>query len=407
MTTYAGAAAMNAPLHGLKVIDQTQALAGPYAAMLLGDLGADVIKVERPRVGDNSRQWGPPFLKGESAYYLSLNRNKRGIALDISRPKGQAIIHELVREADVFLTNLMSNAALRRCGVDDATLRAINPRLIYASISGYGRRGPRADQPGYDLVAQAEGGTMALTGEIDGPPMRFPTAIADATCGLYAVIGILAALHARERSGAGQFLDMSLQDSQITWLQNYAAEYFATGEDPARRGNRHPQVVPYEAFQGADGDWFILAIGSDHIFESFCRLVGREALAQDERFKTNAQRVAHYETLLPIMREIIRTRAVDDWLDDLRRAGVPCGRIRTTAEALSDPHLLERGMIVQIEHPALGLLKSIATPIHLSQTPLAYYRHPPRLGEHTAEVLDALGIDRATQARLRAEGVIA
>lgn len=399
---------MNAPpLQGLKVVDQTQALAGPYAAMLLGDMGAEVVKIERPGVGDNSRQWGPPFIRGESAYYLSLNRNKRGIALDLSRSEGQAILHQLVRDADVFLTNLMSRAALARCGVDEPTLRALNPRLIYVSISGYGRRGPRADQPGYDLVAQAEGGTMALTGEVDGPPMRFPTAIADATCGLFAVIGILAALYARQHIGRGQALDMSLQDSQITWLQNYAAEYFATGQDPARRGNRHPQVVPYEAFQGADGDWFILAIGSDHIFETFCRLVGRVELAQDGRFKANAQRVAHYDELLPILREIIRTRTVDAWLDDLRAAGVPCGRIRTTAQALNDPHLLERGMIVQLEHPVLGMLKSIATPIHLSDTPLIYQRHPPQLGEHTAEVLAELGIDAAEQARLRAAGVIA
>ncbi len=397
---------MDAPLTGLKVVDQTQALAGPYAAMMLGDLGAEVIKIERPRVGDQSRQWAPPYIGDQSCYYLAVNRNKRGIALDISVSEGRDILYTLLKDADIFLTNLATNAALKKYGIDFDTLHALNPRLIYASISGYGRRGQRADQPGYDLVAQAESGTMALTGEVEGAPMRFPTPIADMTCGMFTLIGILAALEARHRTGKGQFIDMSLQEGQITWLENYAGEYFANDEDPPRRGNRHPQVVPYEAVQGADGDWFILGVGSDNIFRSFCKFVGRDDLTEDPRFTTNAQRIAHYDDLIPIIRDIIKTRTVDNWLSDLRGVGVPCGRIKTVKQALTDPHLLERGMIVELEHPALGIVKSIATPVHLADTPLVYYRHPPRLGEHTAEVLTEIGLDTFSQNSLRERGII-
>lgn len=397
----------DAPLAGLKVIDQTQALAGPYCAMMLGDLGAEVIKIERPGVGDQSRQWAPPYIGDQSCYYLAVNRNKRGIALDIASSQGRDILYQMLADADVFMTNLATNASLKKYGIDYETLHAMNPRLIVTSISGYGRTGPRADQPGYDLVSQAESGTMALTGEVDGAPMRFPTPIADMTCGLFTLIGVLAALQARHRDGQGQFIDMSLQEGQITWLENYAGEYFASDEDPPRRGNRHPQVVPYEAVQGAEGDWFILGVGSDNIWNSFCRFVGRDDLAADPRFTTNALRIANYDALMPAVREIIRARSTDDWLADLRKVGVPCGRINTVKQALTDPHVIERGMIIQLEHPALGLVKSLATPVHLSDTPLVYRRHPPTLGEHTDEVMTELGIDADSRAALRASGVIA
>lgn len=397
----------DAPLAGLKVIDQTQALAGPYCAMMLGDLGAEVIKIERPGVGDQSRQWAPPYIGDQSCYYLAVNRNKRGIALDIASSQGRDILYQMLADADVFMTNLATNASLKKYGIDYETLHALNPRLIVTSISGYGRNGPRADQPGYDLVSQAESGTMALTGEVDGAPMRFPTPIADMTCGLFTLIGVLAALQARHRDGQGQFIDMSLQEGQITWLENYAGEYFANDEDPPRRGNRHPQVVPYEAVQGAEGDWFILGVGSDNIWNSFCRFVGRDDLAADPRFTTNALRIANYDALMPAVREIIRARSTDDWLADLRKVGVPCGRINTVKQALTDPHVIERGMIIQLEHPALGLVKSLATPVHLSDTPLVYRRHPPTLGEHTDEVMTELGINADSRAALRASGVIA
>ena len=397
----------NAPLSGIRVVDQTQALAGPYCTMILGDLGADVVKIERPGVGDNSRQWAPPYIGDQSCYYLAVNRNKRGIALDIRAERGREFMHKLVADADVFLTNLATTASLERSGIDYETLRALNPRLVYASISGYGRTGPRAGQPGYDLVSQAESGTMALTGEVNGAPMRFPTPMADMTCGLFTVIGILAALRTRDSSGVGQFIDMSLQEGQMTWLENLAAEHFADGSDPPRRGNRHPQVVPYEAVQSSEGDWFILGVGSDNVWLSFCQHVGREGLAADPRFATNADRIANYEALLPIVREIIRGKTCDEWLTELRAAGVPCGRINTVAEALSDPHVIERGMIVELEHPALGLVKSLATPVHLADTPLVYHRHPPRLGEHSDEVAAELGYSPAEVAELRAGGVLA
>lgn len=389
------------------MIDQTQALAGPYCAMMLGDLGADVIKIEKPGLGDQSRQWAPPYIGDQSCYYLAANRNKRGIALNVADAEGQAILHRLIADADVFLTNLPTTQALRKYRLDYDTLAVLNPRLVYASISGYGRSGPRAGQPGYDLVAQAESGTMALTGEVDGAPMRFPTPMADLTCGLFTLVGILSALLVRQRTGRGQFIDQSLQEGQITWLDNYAGEYFATDEDPPRRGNRHPQVVPYEAVQGADGDWFILGIGSDNVWQSFCRNVQREDLMNDPRFATNAQRIAHYEEIIGPVREIIRQRNTDEWLDALRAVGVPVGRINTVAQALSDPHLIERGMIVQLEHPALGMIRSIATPVHLADSPLVYYRHPPRLGEHSDEVMSELGFDAIAVQEFRAKGIIA
>lgn len=396
-----------APLAGLKVIDQTQALAGPYCGMMLGDLGADVIKIERPGVGDQSRQWAPPYIGDQSCYYLAVNRNKRGIALNIRSDEGREIIYKLVKDADIFMTNLATTASLQKYGIDYETLRDINPRLIYASISGYGRTGSRAGQPGYDLVSQAESGTMAITGDVDGAPMRFPTPIADMTCGVFTLIGILAALHARHTIGKGQFIDSSLQEGQMTWLENYAGEYFADGEDPPRRGNRHPQVVPYEAVQGSDGDWFILGVGSDNIWNSFCQHVGRAELAQDKRFLTNASRINNYQALIPIVRDIIKQKSSDDWLNELREVGVPCGRINTVKEALTDPHIIERGMIIELEHPALGMIKSLATPVHLSDTPLIYRRHPPTLGEHTDEVVQEIGYSQDQVQQMRNEGVIA
>jgi len=397
----------NAPLAGIRVIDQTQALAGPYCAMMLGDLGADVIKIERPGVGDQSRTWAPPYIGDQSTYYLAANRNKRSIALNIASAQGQQILHDLVKDADIFLTNIATRASLKKYNVDYDTLNALNPRIIYGSISGYGRTGSRADQPGYDLVAQAESGTMSLTGEVDGAPMRFLSPMADLTCGIFTLIGILAALHVRHTTGRGQFLDQSLQEGQLTWLDNYAGEYFATGEPPKRMGNRHPQIVPYEAVQGSDGDWFILGVGSDNVWRAFCKLVNRPELAEDERFAENVNRIYNYEALMPIVREIIRERTVDEWLTTLRAAGVPAGRINTIDQALGDEHILERGMIVELEHPALGMVKSIATPVHMSETPLQYFRHPPRLGEHTDEVMRELGMNAKQIAEMRENGIIA
>ena len=395
------------PLSGIRVIDQTQALAGPYCTMMLGDLGADVIKIERPGIGDQSRQWGPPYIGDQSTYYLSVNRNKRSLALNIATSQGQKIMRQLTDSADVFLTNLATRNSLLKYGLDYETLSVANPQLIYASISGYGRHGPRADQPGYDLVAQAEAGTMSLTGEPEGAPMRFLSPMADMTCGLFTLIGILAALHVRERSGRGQFIDQSLQEGQLTWLENYAGEYFATEKVPPRMGNRHPQIAPYEAVQGSCGDWFILGVGSDNVWTSFCKLVEKEDWATDPRFAKNADRVANYEETMSRVRALIGQRPVAEWLPLLRSAGVPAGRINNIEEALSDANVQARGMIVSLAHPTLGVLRSIATPVQMQETPLVYRRHPPRLGEHTHEILGELGHSSENIAQLAADAIIA
>ena len=392
---------MPGPLSGTTIIDQTQALAGPYCSMILGDLGADVIKIERPGAGDQSRTWGPPFIGQESAYYLSVNRNKQSLSLNFTTPRGREILHRLLDRADVFVTNLPRLDSLQKYGLDYETWHTRNPRLIYAAISGYGHTGPRAGYPGYDLIAQAEAGTMALTGDPEGGPSRFPTPIADMTTGLHALIGILAALNARHSTGTGQFLEVSLLESQVTWLENYAGEYFATGQEPPKRGNIHPQVVPYEPVQASDGEWFILGIGSDNLWAKFCALVGLQHLRDDPRFY-----VRRRAELMPLINEVIRTRTAREWLEQLLRAGIPGAPIRNVSGALTDPHLIERGMIVELEHPALGTLKSLATPIHFGATPITYRLHPPRLGEQTEILLQELGYSESERDALRAEGTI-
>ncbi len=397
---------MTGPLDGIRVIDQTQALAGPYCAMMLGDLGAEVIKIERPGTGDQSRTWGPPFIGTESTYYLAVNRNKRSLSLNIASSEGREILYKLIDSADIFMTNIATIASLKKNGLDYETLRERTPRLIYASISGYGRTGPRADQFGYDLVSQAESGVMSITGTPGVGPMRFPTPIADMTCGLFTLIGILAALGARHKTGVGQMLDMSLQEGQMTWLENYAGSYFATGEEPQQYGNRHPQIAPYEPVEAADGKWFILGVGSDNTWRKFCEVAGLQAFSDDPRFVTNAQRVEHYDELMPHVRKAILARTAEEWLDILRKADVPVGKINSVSEALADPHLTARNFIVRLAHPALGSVWSLATPIHMSQTPLRYEQYPPMLGEHTADILQELGYSAEQTETLRANGVI-
>jgi formyl-CoA transferase len=397
---------MSAPLSGLRVIDQTQALAGPYCAMMLGDLGADVIKIERPGTGDQSRTWGPPFVGTESTYYLAVNRNKRSMTLNITAPAGRDLLYQLVDGADIFMTNIATVASLEKYGLDYETLHGRNLRLIYASISGYGRQGPRAGQFGYDLVSQGESGVMAITGMPDAGPMRFPTPIADMTCGLFTLVGILAALEARHATGSGQMLDMSLQEGQMTWLENYAGAYFATGEEPQQYGNRHPQIAPYEPVQAQDGKWFILGVGSDNTWRKFCEVAGLHDLAHDPRYATNADRVAHYDELMPPVRAAIQRRTGEQWLELLRAAEVPVGKINSVSEALADPHLLERHFIVELEHPTLGMLRSLATPVHMSLTPLQYEQHPPLLGEHTQQILAELGYSEEDIRSFRHEGVV-
>ena len=360
--------------------------------MLLGDFGADVIKFERPGVGDQSRGWGPPFVSGESAYFLGANRNKRSVALNYDHPRGAEALRKLIAAADIFITNQPSQASLQKRGIDAETLCEKNPRLIYCSITGYGFTGPKAGRPGYDILAQAEAGVMSFTGEPGGGPMRYPIAIADMTCGMYAAMGILAALYAREKTGRGQFLDMALLDSQLTWLANIGSSYLNAKVPPKRWGNAHPSIVPYEVFRGGDGRAFVLGVGTEALWKKFVRLMGMEnGVGQDERFQTNALRTNNRATLIPILQEKFDQRAASAWLEQLTEAEIPAAPINTVEEAVNDAQTRARGMIVQIEHPVMGMARSIGNPIKFSETPVSYRLPPPMLGEHTGEVLRRLG----------------
>ena len=379
-------------LDGVRVVELSEALAGPYCAMLLGDFGADVIKVERPGVGDQSRGWGPPFVEGESAYFLGANRNKRSVELNYDHPLGAEALRKLVGTADVFVCNQPSLASLRKRGLDEKTARGKNPRLIYCSITGYGFSGPKAGRPGYDILAQAEAGVMSFTGEPGGGPMRYPIAIADMTCGMYSAMGILAALFAREKTGRGQFLDMALLDSQLTWLANVGSSYLNANAAPKRWGNAHPSIVPYEMFRGRDGRYFVVGVGTETLWNKFVTLLGmEEGIGRDERFRTNALRIEHRAELIPMLQTMFEARTASEWLAQLADAKIPAAPINTVKEAVKDAQTRARGMIVQIEHPTLGVARSIGNPIHFSETPVSYRLPPPRLGEHTREILRALG----------------
>ncbi len=394
-------------LEGIRVIEMTEALAGPYCAMYLGDLGADVIKIERVGTGDQSRRWAPPYVGDQSAYFLSTNRNKRSLTLNIQTEEGLRILHRLLETADVFITNLPRMTSLRKRGLDPETCLQRNPRLIHVTITGFGHTGPYAGRPGYDILAQAMSGSMALTGPADREePYRFPTPLADMTAGLYAFASILAALYHRERTGQGQAIDVSLLESQIGWMTNLAGYYFATGQRPPRRGNDHPTITPYRPFQAGDGRYFILAVGSEAIWQRFCQAVGLEHLVNDPRFKTNPDRLQHREELYAILEEHFRQKRAEEWVTLLQEANVPCSLIYHLDEALNDPHVRARGMIVEQSHPTAGTVRSLAFPPHFSHTPARYDRHPPRLGEHTDEILQELGYDERTIAALREKGVV-
>ena len=392
------------PLFNLRVVDLTEALAGPYCAMLMGDLGADVVKIERPGSGDQSRRWGARLPGGESAYFCSTNRNKRSLTLNIRSQAGQRVIRRLLATADIFMCNIPRDDSLRRAGLDAPSLRAAFPRLIYASITGYGRSGPNAGRSGYDLVAQGEAGLMSVTGTADSAPIRFPIPIADMTTGLYTLIGVLAALRVRDQTGQGQMIDLSLLEAQAAYLTVLAGDYFATGQPPRPIGNTHPGIVPYQVFHSADKD-VIIAVGSDRQWGQLCEALGLGAEVRDDpRFASNPSRLANRALVVDLLQSKLAALPSAEVLARLQAAEIPCGPINSVPDSLSDAHYLARGNIVAQEHPAAGPIRSLANPVRLSDTPAEYRLPPPRLGEHTDAILNELGYATAEVEALRAAG---
>ncbi len=395
---------MSGPLAGITVLDFTRVLSGPYCTMALGDLGARVIKVEHPTRGDDTRHWGPPFLGRESAYFLSINRNKESLSLDFKHPGGRAVIDRLLPRVDVIVENFRPGT-LDPSGLDAATLTGRFPRLVYCSISGYGQTGPRAAEAGYDAVIQAEGGLMSVTGDADGPAYRLGVAITDIVSGLFAAQGVLAALFVRERTGRGQRVDIGMLDATAALLTYQGGIHFATGETPPRLGNRHPTIAPYETFATLDGE-IVIAVGNDHIWRRFCSAAGLNELTDDPRFATNRNRIAHYDELRSLLARTLATATRSEWITRLTAAAVPCGSVRTVAEALGDPHLAAREMIRSLAHSTLGPIRVIGSPVKLSDTPADVRTAPPVLGEHTNTVLAELGYEDAAIADLRANGAV-
>jgi crotonobetainyl-CoA:carnitine CoA-transferase CaiB-like acyl-CoA transferase len=375
------------PLEGIRVVDLSRILAGPYCSMLLSDFGAEVIKIENPDKGDDTRAYGPPFVDGESVYFLSVNRGKRSLALNLKSPEGRDVLTKLIRRADVLLENFRRDF-LQNIGFGYDDVARLNPKIIYASITGFGHTGPWADRPGYDLAVQGMSGIMSLTGDPNGPPYKTGTSLADITAGLYAALGILLALQARQRTGRGQKVDVSLLDGQVSLLTYQAGIYFGTGQSPNRKGNQHPTIVPYETFQARDR-YFNLAVGNDRLWQQFCDLLGRQDLK--EQFPTNPQRVEQHDKLFPMLQQIFAGKTADEWLALLEKAGIPCGPIYTVAEALEHPQVKAREMVVERPHPKLGKVKLTGVPVKLSDTPGEAGAAPPLLGQHTEEILRELG----------------
>lgn len=397
------------------MLDLSRILAGPTCTQILGDLGAEIIKIERPGRGDDTRGWGPPFLKDtdgqetrESAYYLSSNRNKSSVAIDIASAKGQELIASLAEKADIVVENFKVGD-LKRRGLDYESLKARNPKLIYCSISGFGQTGPYSHRAGYDFLVQGMGGMMSLTGfpdEEGGQPIKAGVGIADVMCGMYATVSILAALNHRHETGEGQHLDISLFDTQVSWLINQGVAHLISGEIPGRLGNGHPTIVPYETFPGRDQQ-FILAVGNDSQFARFCEIAGQPELARDPRFETNANRVRNRKVLVPILRELTITRNADDWITALEAAGIPCGPVNDLGAVFSDPHVLARNLKITLPHPASGAVNLIGSPIKMEKTPVCYRNAPPMLGSGTSIILQKhLGLSNADLEKLQASGII-
>ncbi|WP_028206492.1 CaiB/BaiF CoA transferase family protein [Paraburkholderia nodosa] len=403
-------------LEGLRVLDLSRVLAGPWASQLLADLGADVVKIERPRTGDDTRAWGPPWLSdadgdatGESAYYLCANRNKRSVTVDMSHPDGQTVIRRLATEADVLIENFKVGG-LAQYGLDYEALKEVNPRLIYCSITGFGQDGPYASRAGYDFLIQGMGGLMSLTGRAPGTegagPIKAGVALTDVMTGLYATVGVLAALARRERTGLGQRVDLALLDVQIASLANQASNYLVGGKVPQRLGNAHPNIVPYQEFPTADGH-MIIAVGNDGQFRHCCEVLGRPEWGSDARFLTNPQRVKHRAELVAMMEASTRERTTREWVEAMEAAGVPCGPINNLAEVFADPHVQERNVRVEMRHSLGGNVAMVANPVRFSESPVQYRNAPPTLGEHTDDVLlDWLRMDDADVQALRNASVL-
>ena len=407
---------MSGALSHIRVLDLSRVLAGPWAGQILADLGAEVIKVERPGTGDDTRHWGPPYIKDaegndsrEAAYFQCANRNKQSLTLDFTQAEGQRLVCELAAQCDVLLENFKVGG-LAAYGLDYETLKAVNPRLIYCSITGFGQNGPYAKRAGYDFMIQGLGGLMSLTGKPDGEegagPMKVGVALTDILTGLYATVGVLAALNAREQTGQGQYIDVALLDVQVACLANQAMNYLATGAAPKRLGNAHPNIVPYQDFPSADGD-FILAVGNDGQFRKFCEVAGLPALADDPRFSTNKARVAHRAELIPLLRQATVFKTTAEWVTLLEEAGVPCGPINDLAQVFADPQVQARGLRLDLANGLGSSTPQVASPLRLSATPVDYRLAPPLLGEHSDAILQRLlGLDAAQIASLRAAGVV-
>ena len=396
---------LSSPLEGYRILDLSRVLAGPYCTMMLGDLGAEVIKVERPSAGDDTRAWGPPFVGGESAYYLCTNRNKKSITVNLKSEKGREIIRQLAKSSDVVIENYKVGE-LTELGLGYENLRGLNPGLVYCSITGYGQNGPDKDLPGYDFIIQGRGGLMSITGEANGEPMKVGVAIVDVTAGLYAANAIQAALLARAKTGRGQAIDISLLDAQVAWLANVASSFLVSGKRPGRFGNAHPTIVPYQSFAARDGV-FCLAVGNDSQWQKLCQVLDHAEWATDPRFTTNPARVQHREVLVPLLQEVFSTQDVVFWLHKIAAVEVPCGPVQALDQVFADEQVVARDMIWAVLHPTAGEIRLVGSPLKLSETPAACRSHPPLLGEHTEEVLTSLlGYSPDEVRRLRAEKAI-
>lgn len=395
---------MQKALEGIKVLDLSRILAGPYIGMLLGDYGADVIKIEQPRSGDGTRGWGPPWVGDQAAYFFSANRNKKSLTLDLKNDQGLTILHQLLETADIFIENFKFGG-MAKFGLDYESLKEKYPRLIYVSVTGYGQTGPDKHKPGYDAMIQAQGGIMSITGPADGMPHKVGVAVVDVTTGLYATTAVLAALNHRHATGKGQHVDVALLDSQVGWLVNVAQNYLANGERPSRYGNAHPSLVPYETFETADGH-IVIAIGSDDQFRKFCGILNRPDLWGDERYQTNRGRVTHRDELLPNIRQEMTTRNSADWLDSCLKINVPAGPINSIDTVLEMEQIKARGMVQEIQHTTAGTIKILGPVPKLSETPAEIHLPPPALSEHTDEILQSLGYTTAQIEKLKTEEIV-